>query len=88
VLVTTLSACHHHARTRALDRLKAALREKDAANAELRRATHAKSEFLANMSHGTRVHWALCNILIHLVLMLVTTLRAAHTDARDHCHES
>ncbi|ELR20364.1 ATPase/histidine kinase/DNA gyrase B/HSP90 domain containing protein [Acanthamoeba castellanii str. Neff] len=54
VLVTTLSACHHHARTRALDRLKAALREKDAANAELRRATHAKSEFLANMSHELR----------------------------------
>jgi mannitol/fructose-specific phosphotransferase system IIA component (Ntr-type) len=52
VLLTTLAACHHHAHTQALDRLKKALREKNATNRQLLRATQAKSEFLANMSHG------------------------------------
>jgi signal transduction histidine kinase len=37
----------------ATKRLRAALKEKDVINAELRRATQAKSDFLANMSHGT-----------------------------------
>jgi hypothetical protein len=53
ILLTTLSACHHHARVQATKRLRAALKEKDVINAELRRATQAKSDFLANMSHGT-----------------------------------
>ncbi len=86
ILLTTLSACHHHARVQATKRLRAALKEKDVINAELRRATQAKSEFLANMSHGTRVHRALCTMPINQ-LMLGQTTRAAHTDARNHRHE-
>ncbi|ELR22524.1 His Kinase A (phosphoacceptor) domain containing protein [Acanthamoeba castellanii str. Neff] len=54
VLLTTLAACHHHEHTQALDRLKKALREKNATNRQLLRATQAKSDFLANMSHELR----------------------------------
>jgi signal transduction histidine kinase len=53
ILLTTLTACHHHARVQATNRLRAAIKEKEAINCELRRAMQAKSEFLANMSHGT-----------------------------------
>ncbi|ELR14498.1 ATPase/histidine kinase/DNA gyrase B/HSP90 domain containing protein [Acanthamoeba castellanii str. Neff] len=54
ILLTTLTACHHHARVQATNRLRAAIKEKEAINCELRRAMQAKSEFLANMSHELR----------------------------------
>jgi signal transduction histidine kinase len=68
ILLTTLSACHHHARVQTNKRLRAALKEKDAINSELRRATQAKSDFLANMSHGARATPQSLIVIVHVLV--------------------